>query len=67
MAAFAARVFGRFLAARDALKVRIPEELVKQRGMTRFAGIAANVVGAVGNSCQEQSGLSHPKERHYLI
>jgi hypothetical protein len=56
MTAFAARVFGRFLAARDTFEMRIPEELIKDRGVTRLAGIAANVISAAGKSGQEESG-----------
>jgi len=67
MAAFAARVFRRFLAAGDAFVMRVAEELVPNRGMACFAGVTANVISATGNYGQKKSGLSRSNECHYLI
>ena len=67
VAAFAAGIFRSFLAARDALEMRIAEELVEHRRVASLAGFTADVVSAVGKNGQEKSGQSHSKVRHYLI
>ena len=67
VAAFATGIFGRLLAAGDALVVRIPEKLVVNRGVTGLTGLTADIVGALRESGQKESGLSHSKERHLLI
>ena|ERR1700722_7263512 len=46
VAAFAAGIFGRFLAAGDTLIMRITEELIKDRGVTSLASVTANVIGS---------------------
>jgi hypothetical protein len=47
--------------------VRIAEELVDNQGVTGLTGFAANVIGGFRKSGQEEGGLNHPKELHYLI
>jgi hypothetical protein len=65
--ALAASIFGRFLSARDALVVRVTEELIEHRSMTGLAGVAADVIGGQRNRGPEEGGLRHSKQLHSLI
>ena len=51
----------------SALEVWIAEKLVDNQGVTGLAGVAANIIGGLRKSGQEEGGLNHPKKLHYLI
>ena len=56
MAAFAAGIFGRFLAVRDALVMRIAKELIPDRGVAGLTGLTADVIGASGKCGKKEGG-----------
>src|ERR1700722_9360061 len=67
VATFAPGIFGRLLATSDTLIMGIAKELIPERGVTGLTGLTADIVGALRESGQKESGLSHSKERHLLI
>ena len=56
VATFAAGIFGRFLAVRDALVMRIAKELIPDRGVAGLTGLTADVIGASGKCGKKEGG-----------
>jgi hypothetical protein len=46
--------------------MRIAEELVKYRGVTGLAGVAAGVIGSQRKSAKKKGGRNRPKKLHYF-
>ena len=61
VAAFAAGIFGRFLAGGDAFEMRILIEGRPDVGMTGFAGLAADVIGGERSGREQEQS---PKQLH---